>query len=89
MRSIVFQGNTWIKYEELRIKDKTLHKKLCTIIKEMQRGDPFIGSGKPEVLKGDLSGCWSRRLSEKDRLIYKYDEDYIHIFAIGGHYGDK
>ena len=89
MRSIVFQGNTWEKYEELRAKNKTLHKKLCKILKEMQRGVPSKGSGKPELLKGNLSEFWSRRLNEKDRLIYKYDETNIHIFAIGDHYGDK
>ena len=86
MRSIVFEGNTWNKYEELRKKDKILHKNLCKILQEMQRDDPSKGLGKPEPLKQNLSGLWSRRLSKKDRLIYKYDEDAIYIFAIGGHY---
>jgi len=48
--------------------------------------DPSTGSGKPEALKHDLSGLWSRRISQKDRVIYKYDNDTIYIFAIGGHY---
>ncbi len=52
----------------------------------MLRGDPSKGLGKPEPLKHNLSGFWSRRLSQKDRLIYKFDEQYIYIFAIGGHY---
>jgi len=43
MRSIVFEGKTWNKYEELRNKDKTLHKNLCKILKEMQRNDPTKG----------------------------------------------
>jgi len=83
MRSIVFEGNTCNKYEELITQSKTLHKNLCKILKEMQRGDPL---GKPEPLKHNLSGFWSRRLSLKDRLIYKFDEQSIYIFAIGGHY---
>jgi len=52
----------------------------------MQRGDPAEGIGKPEALKHSLQGLWSRRLSQKDRLIYKFDDDYIYLFAIGGHY---
>lgn len=89
MRSIVFEGKTWNKYEELRLKDKILHKNLCKIIKEMQRGDPSKGLGKPEPLKHTLSGLWSRRLSQYDRLIYSFDDETIHIFAIGGHYDKK
>ena len=86
MRSIVFEGNTWAVYEKLRAKNKTLHKNLCRILKEMQKEDPSSGIGKPEPLKHNLSGLWSRRLSQKDRLIYKFDDNCIYIFAIGGHY---
>ena len=86
MRSLVFEGTTWSTYEGLRAKDKRLHKTLCTILKEMLRGDPAVGTGKPEALRHNLSGFWSRRLSQKDRLIYKFDDDSIYIFAIGGHY---
>jgi toxin YoeB len=86
MRSLVFEGNTWNEYEKLREKDKNLHKNLCKILKEMLREDPSSGTGKPEPLKHNLSGLWSRRLSQKDRVIYKFDSGYIYIFAIGGHY---
>jgi toxin YoeB len=89
MRSIVFEGDTWEGYEELRRRDPALHRVLCRQIKEMQRGDPSTGTGKPEPLKHDLSGLWSRRLSLKDRLIYAFDEERIYIFAIGGHYEDR
>jgi toxin YoeB len=86
MRSLVFEGNTWAVYEELREKDKLLHKALCKLLKEMLRADPSTGPGKPEQLKHGLNGLWSRRISHKDRLIYKYDEQYVYVFAIGGHY---
>lgn len=86
MRSIVFEGRSWEEYETLRQKDKRLHHNLCRILKEMQRGDPALGLGKPEALKHQLSGLWSRRLSQKDRLVYRFDNDSIHIFALGGHY---
>ena len=71
MRSLVFEGKTWAAYEELRQRDQKLHQTLRRILKELLREDPTIGSGKPEPLKHNLSGLWSRRLSRKDRLIYK------------------
>ena len=77
MRSLVFEGDTWSAYEKLREKDIKLHKNFCKILKEMLRGDPSSGIGKPEPLKHNLSGLWSRRLSQKDRLVYKFDKDYI------------
>ncbi|EGJ28617.1 MULTISPECIES: Txe/YoeB family addiction module toxin [Moorena] len=86
MISLVFEGKTWENYEELRKKDKKLHQTLCKIIKEMLRDDPGKGMGKPEPLKHNLSGLWSRIISQKDRLIYKFDDNYVYIFAIGGHY---
>ena len=86
MRSLVFEGTTWAAYENLRLKDTKLHKILCRVLKEMLRNDPKVGAGKPEQLKHNLSGLWSRRISQKDRVIYKFDNDYIYIFAFGGHY---
>lgn len=86
MRSLVFEGNTWAVYEALRKKDKNLHKALCRLLIEMLRDDPSTGTGKPEPLKHNLSGLWSRRISHKDRVIYSYDSQYVYIFAIGGHY---
>lgn len=86
MKSLVFEGNTWEIYEALRTQDKRLHKKLCTILREMLRGDPTIGIGKPEPLRHNLSGLWSRRISQRDRVIYRFDDHAIYVFAIGGHY---
>ena len=86
MRYLVFEGRSWLVYEELRERDKRLHKNLCAILKEMLRDDPAVGLGKPEALRHDLTGFWSRRLSQKDRLIYKFDDEHIYVFAIGGHY---
>lgn len=86
MRSLVFEGNTWAAYEALRENDKKLHQVLCRLLKEMIRSDPGSGTGKPEPLRHNLSGFWSRRISQKDRLIYQFDDRYIYIFAIGGHY---
>lgn len=89
MRSLIFEGNTWSAYEELRKKDNKMHKALRKTIKEMLRDDPSTGIGKPGPLKHKLTGLWSRRLSQKDRLVYKFDSKSIYIFAIGGHYSDS
>jgi len=62
MRSLVFEGKTWLIYEQLRDKDKKLHKALCKILKEMLRSYPSSGLGKPEPLKHNLSGLWSKRI---------------------------
>jgi len=86
MRSLVFEGSTWIAYKELRRRDKKLHKALCLLLKEMLRDDPSSGTGKPEPLKHNLSGFWSRRISRMDRVIYRFDDENLYIFAIGGHY---
>jgi toxin YoeB len=88
MRSLVFEGKTWEVYEALRQKDKKQHEQLCRILKEMLRNDRRDGLGKPEPLKHALTGLWSRRLSQKDRLIYRFDDSAVFIFAIGGHYDD-
>lgn len=57
--------------------------------------DPYDGIGKPEQLKGDSEGCWSRRLTDKHRLVYRIieredeEEDILEILSCYGHYGDK
>jgi toxin YoeB len=84
MRSLVFEGNTWEMYEELRKKDNKMHKSLCKLLKEILRSDLSTGTGKPEKLTHNLAGLWSRRISQKDRLIYKFDEKYIYVFAMQG-----
>ena len=86
MRSVVFHENTLQTYEYLRETNKPIHKKLFIILKEMQKGDPTQGTGKPEALKYELAGYYSRWLSDKDRLIYSFDDDNIYVIAIGGHY---
>lgn len=87
MRSLVFEGNTWNAYEQMRERDQKLHKALRKLLKEMLRSeDPSVGIGKPEPLKHNLSELWSRRVSQKDRLIYRFDDNATYIFAIGGHY---
>ena len=86
MRSIRFEGACWERYEDLRSKRPDIHRSLRRILKEMLRGDPATGTGKPEPLKHQYQGLWSRRLSEKDRLIYTFNDKCVYVVAIGGHY---
>jgi len=62
MRSIVFPEDTLAAYEYLRESHKSVHKKLLNMLKEMQKEDPTVGTGKSEALKYELSGYYSRRL---------------------------
>ncbi|MCZ4224387.1 Txe/YoeB family addiction module toxin [Pedobacter sp. SJ11] len=52
---------------------------------------PYHGVGKPELLKHELTGFWARKINQKDRMIYKVDENIVTVFIIAamGHYGDK
>lgn len=65
-------------------------KRIAKILIELSE-TPFVGIGKPEPLKHQLSGFWSREINKKDRLIYKVDEDIVTVFVISamGHYSDK
>ena len=66
-------------------RDRKQALKIIKLIQEVQR-NPFQGIGKPEKLKHDLSGCWSRRIDKEHRLIYEVLEDKIRILACRFHY---
>jgi toxin YoeB len=59
--------------------------KILELVAEIQKS-PFEGKGKPEALKHNLSGYWSRRINEEHRLVYKVTEENIEIFSCSGHY---
>lgn len=76
--------------KHLKSGDKSSVKKLEKILIELAQS-PFEGTGKPELLKYELSGFWSRKINKKDRLIYKVEEQIVAVFVISalGHYSDK
>ena len=75
----------WEQYEELQEKDKRLVKKINILIKDIKRnGNERIG--KPEPLQHELSGYWSRRIDDKNRLVYKVSDNQITIVACANHY---
>lgn len=65
--------------------DKTIIKKIETLLKDMKE-NPFFGLGKPEPLKGDLSGYWSRRINKEHRIVYTVKEKTITIYSLKGYY---
>jgi len=81
---LVWQTNAWEDYLYWQQQDKILLR-INELIKETSRS-PFKGIGKPEPLKGDLSGCWSRRITEEHRLVYAVREKRLHILQCRFHY---
>lgn len=65
--------------------EKTVLKKISTLIEELA-AHPFTGTGKPEALKHNLSGLWSRRINREHRLIYRVEESAVYILSVKGHY---
>ncbi len=65
--------------------DRKKTRRILNLLREIQR-DPFRGTGKPEALKGDLSGFWSRRIDRANRIVYRVEEGRIIISACRGHY---
>ena len=73
---IAFEDSAWEEYLYWQKTDKKLIKKINHLIKDIQR-TPFEGLGKPESLKHEFSGYWSRRISSEHRLVYKVKDEMI------------
>lgn len=82
---ITFSKNAWEDYVSWQKDDKKMLRKINELIKDIQK-TPFEGIGKPEPLKYDLTGFWSRRIDIEHRLVYKYQNDELMIFACRFHY---
>lgn len=78
----------WEDYLYWQTEDQKTLRKINTLLKDIERNGNE-GIGKPEPLTGDLSGFWSRRINQKDRLIYALEMDQIIIIACRYHYDDK
>jgi toxin YoeB len=82
---ITFSKNAWDDYTSWLTEDKSILKKINELIKEIQR-TPYEGKGKPEPLKYDLAGLWSRRIDREHRLVYQVKENEILIYGCKYHY---
>jgi len=82
---ITFSKISWEDYLSWQAEDKKTLRKINELIKDIQR-TPFEGKGKPEPLKYDLSGYWSRRIDREHRLVYQVDKNEIRIYSCKYHY---
>ena len=84
---ILRSDDAWEDYLYWQTQDKKTLKRVNMLIKDMQR-NLFEGIGKPEPLKGDLKGGWSRRIDEMNRIVYYEQDDIIYIVSCRGHYNN-
>jgi toxin YoeB len=82
---ITFSKNAWEDYTSWLSEDKNMLKKINELIKDIQR-TPYAGKGKPEPLKYDLAGLWSRRIDREHRLVYQVKEKELLIYSCKYHY---
>ena len=85
MRKVAFTPTAWTDFTYIILHDKPQAKRILKLIAETQR-TPFEGIGKPEALKYELTGYWSRRIDEKNRLVYAADDENIVIVQCSEHY---
>ncbi len=83
--SIMWTAEAWDDYVYWQGQDKKTLKRINQLIKDMQRS-PFEGIGKPEALKENLTGFWSRRIDETNRLVYEVASTQINIVSCRYHY---
>ncbi|MCH5187870.1 MAG: Txe/YoeB family addiction module toxin [Oscillospiraceae bacterium] len=86
MKKIWFD-EAWEDYLFWQTQNKKTLKRINTLLKDTER-NPFVGIGKPEPLKGEFSGLWSRRIDDVNRLIYRIVNDTLEIVSCRGHYDD-
>lgn len=82
---ITFTDEAWEEYLYWQSTDKKILKKVNSLIKDIRR-EPFNGLGKPEPLKYELSGFWSRRITDEHRLVYKVSDGTMAIVSCRYHY---
>ena len=83
--NILFTDDAWEDYLYWQQTDKQTLKKINQLLKEIQR-TPFTGIGKPEPLKHQLQGCWSRRIDSEHRLIYEIVDNTLRVIGCRFHY---
>jgi len=82
---ISFLETAFSEYRQWELDDKKIFNKINSLITEIMR-DPFHGTGKPEPLKWDWAGYWSRRITQEHRLVYKVLKDHVIIASCKYHY---
>jgi len=86
-RRVVFDGEGFEDYLYWQTQDRKTLKRINLLLNDIDRNGNE-GLGKPELLKYNLQGVWSRRIDDEHRLLYFVDDEFIHIYACRHHYGD-
>ena len=89
MSEKIWSDQAWEDYMYWQTQDKKTIRRINQLIKDIERNGCREGIGKPEPLSGNLSGEYSRRINEKDRLIYHMENGRIYIVSCRNHYSDK
>ncbi len=83
--NLIFSPEAWEDYQYWQQTDKAVVKRINLIIKDVMR-TPFTGIGKPEPLRYDLAGCWSRRITEEHRMVYRITAAAVELLQLRLHY---
>lgn len=86
MRKIAFEKSAFEDFTYWAATDKKTHKRIAALILDILR-QPFSGLGKPEPLRHELKGYWSRRIDREHRLVYRVDDELLVIASCQYHYG--
>lgn len=87
MSNFIFSEDAWAEYLYWQKQDKKTLKRINQLLQDISRNG-YDGIGKPEPLKGDFSGFWSRRIDEANRIVYRLSDNGIEIIQCKGHYED-
>ena len=87
MSKFLFTEDAWEDYLYWQTQDKKTLKRINQLLQDIERNG-YNGIGKPEPLRGDLRGFWSRRIDDEHRIVYRVTEDRVEIIQCRGHYDD-
>ena len=87
--NLMFSPRAWYEYTGWQLEDKKTLKRINALIKDIERNGVMHGIGKPEPLTGNLSGEYSRRIDDKNRLVYHMEDGRLNITNCRTHYDDK
>lgn len=84
----IWHDDAWADYLYWQTQDRKTLKRINQLLQDIERNG-YPGLGKPEPLKGDYSGWWSRRIDDCNRIVYRIRDGVLEIVQCGGHYGDN
>jgi toxin YoeB len=84
----IWHNEAWDEYVYWQTQDKKTLKKINRLLVDIDRNG-YCCTGKPEALRGNLTGYWSVRIDEKNRIVFRINDNVLEIVACGSHYSDK